>query len=324
MLDWFSFREGAMQWVGRAAPDGAGEVRAFMIVRDEALRLPAVLAHHRALGVDRFIVLDDRSRDGTIDLLLAQPDVHVLHASGTFAGSRGGLDWVNAMLDAYGQGGWSLVVDADELFVFPDFETVGLRALCGHLEARDARALLALMIDMYGAGEIGETVHEPACALIETAPWFDPGPYRAFRTPEFPHLQAVGGPRERVFDFSPYQSRPPVLTKIPLVRWSAGMRFLMSTHTLTPTTLPPLMAGLLHFKFLSDFPVRVEAAVAAGQHYGGAREYRAYQDRLREDPRLRLHTDASVRYRDSRQLVAQGLMHVDAAYEAFVAAVQAR
>jgi hypothetical protein len=312
-----------MRLVGRTVPDVAGEIRAVMVVRNEALRLPAVLAHHRALGVGRFLIVDNGSTDGTGEYLQAQPDVSVFYTEGSFA-EGGGTTWFNHLLRRYGDGHWMLIVDADELFVYPDCEQVGLRALTAHLESRGVQGLMALMIDMYGAGDIGDTIHDPEGALIETAPWFDPGPYRAYRTTAFPHLQAVGGPRARMFDFSPYQSRPPVLTKVPLVRGSPGLRFRMSTHTLTPTTLPPLMAGLLHFKFLSDFPDRVEAAIAAGQHFGGSREYRAYQDRLRQDPALRLRTDASVAYRESRQLVAQGLMHVDEAYEAFVAAVQAR
>lgn len=309
-----------MRIEGPPVPDRPDELRACMVVRNERLRLPAVLDHHRRLGVGRFLVVDDGSSDGSADFLRAQPDVSLFHADGSFRDSECGIAWINALLDAHGHGRWVLVVDADELFVYPGCETIGLRALCDHLDGRGAQGALALMIDMYGEGAVRETVHPHGAALTETSPWFDPGPYRAVRAGLFPSLQAAGGPRARLFDFSPYQPRPPLLTKVPLVRWSRGMSFRLSTHALTPIVLPPLMFGLLHFKFLSDFPERVETAVAEAQHYANAQEYRAYQDRLRHDPELRIRDEASVRYRDTAQLAEEGLMLTDAAYDAFLAA----
>jgi hypothetical protein len=47
------------------------------VVRNEALRLPATLRHHCAIGVQRFFVLDNGSTDGTLDLLANEPDVDV-------------------------------------------------------------------------------------------------------------------------------------------------------------------------------------------------------------------------------------------------------
>lgn len=312
-----------MRISGPAVPDGPGEIRACMVVRNERLRLPAVLDHHRRLGVDRFLVVDDRSTDGTSEFLRAQPDVTVFRGEGSFREAGSGIAWINAILDAHADDGWALVIDADELFVYPGCETIGLRSLCAHLDARGARGAVALMIDMYGPGPVSQTVHAPGAPLLQAAPWFDPGPYQAVRAGAFPQLQAWGGPRARVFDFRPYQPRPPVLTKVPLVRWSRGARFLMSTHAVTPLALPPLMLGLLHFKFLSDFPERVVTAVDDRQHHGEAQEYRAYLDRLRRDPELVLRNAQSVAYRDTRQLVDLALMHTDPAYEAFLASAQA-
>ncbi len=38
---------------------------AFAIVKDEMFYLPSFLDHHRRLGVDQFVILDDQSSDGT-------------------------------------------------------------------------------------------------------------------------------------------------------------------------------------------------------------------------------------------------------------------
>lgn len=306
--------------LGPAAPEGAGEIRACLVVRDEAVRLPSVLAHHRALGVDRFIVVDDASTDGTLAFLESQPDVHLVQAEFRYEARHRGVDWLNHVLDAFCDGHWTLTLDADELFVFPGCERLGLRALCGHLDRHGARGVMALLLDMYGAGDVTEAVHEPARSLVQTCPWFDPGPYHAVRAGPFPHVQFSGGPRARAFDFSSYQPRPPVLTKVPLVKWARGTRYVLSTHGITPLTLYPMLASLLHFKFLSDFPERVERAVAEGQYYGGSREYRAYKDHLDRHGGLRLQDERSVQFSGTPQLMDLQLMYADAAYEDFLAA----
>ncbi len=59
-----------------------------MTVRNEALRLPSTLRQHRALGVNRFFVVDNGSTDGTLDLLAGEPDVHVFTTADSYAGSR--------------------------------------------------------------------------------------------------------------------------------------------------------------------------------------------------------------------------------------------
>jgi hypothetical protein len=78
--------------------DTPGEIRAFLTVRNEALRLPSTRRHHRALGVDRFFVVDNGSTDGTLDLLANETDVHVFATADSYAGSHWGVHWMNAML----------------------------------------------------------------------------------------------------------------------------------------------------------------------------------------------------------------------------------
>ena len=40
----------------RPIPNNKEEIRAFLVIRNEALRLPSTLRHHRSLGVHRFFV----------------------------------------------------------------------------------------------------------------------------------------------------------------------------------------------------------------------------------------------------------------------------
>jgi glycosyltransferase involved in cell wall biosynthesis len=110
------------------------KVAALMIVRDEADVLAVNLAHHRAVGIDEFWIVDNGSTDATPDILRAasvDAHVHVTRDDGPFAQSsmttqlareahRAGADWV-------------LPIDADEFWV-----TDG-RSLHEILGATDAR-----------------------------------------------------------------------------------------------------------------------------------------------------------------------------------------
>ncbi len=54
-------------------PLAAGDLALVCTVRNSASYLPAFLAHYRRLGVTRFVFVDDRSDDGTAELLAASP-----------------------------------------------------------------------------------------------------------------------------------------------------------------------------------------------------------------------------------------------------------
>ena len=59
----------------RTAAIRPGDILAFVTVRNEAQRLPYFLEHHRRLGVDHFLIVDNDSDDGSRDWLAGQPDV---------------------------------------------------------------------------------------------------------------------------------------------------------------------------------------------------------------------------------------------------------
>ena len=90
----------------RRIDESGSECRAFMVIRDEALRLPYVLDYHRALGVARFFVIDNVSSDGSLEYLLEQPDCHIYSAAGSFAAAQCGILWVNQLVAAHGGGHW--------------------------------------------------------------------------------------------------------------------------------------------------------------------------------------------------------------------------
>jgi glycosyltransferase involved in cell wall biosynthesis len=303
--------------------DAPDEIRAFLTVRNEALRLPSTLRHHRALGVHRFFVVDNGSTDGTLDLLANETDVHVFTTAESYAGSHWGVAWMNAMLDAFGDGHWTLTIDADEQFIYPHYEELGLPLFCRYLDHVKAQAVFCLLLDMYANRPVADAVHDPNAALIDTCRYFDAGEYRVSAIKLCPYFEIHGGVRERIFQAVQAIYHPPTISKVPLVRWRRGMQFHYSTHSLSHVATAKVTGALLHFKFLSDFHARVETEVARGEHYDGAREYRAYRELVRKQDTVNFVTDKSVRFEDSAQLVRLGLMRTDDAFEQSVRMTQA-
>ena len=127
----------------RPIADNRQEIRAFMMVWNESIRLQSTLKHYRELGVDRFFVIDLGSTDGTLDLLATEPDLHVFTTTGNAE-----LAYLNALLDAYGAGHWSLTVDADELFIYPHYEELELPLFCRYLSHVGSQAVACLSLDM--------------------------------------------------------------------------------------------------------------------------------------------------------------------------------
>ena len=321
--------------VNRQPADSRGEIRAFATCRNERLRLPAFLKHYRGLGIDRFFIIDNHSTDGSTDYLVGQPDVHLFRTANHYSEANMGTDWLNALLATFGIGCWCVTVDIDELLVYPGSEQASLRTLTEHLDRCGYEAFTCLLLDLYPDGALQHCGYEPGDDLLAATPYFDIGPYETTRFDMCPGVHITGGMRERVFhpDFKTrglaakiYDGlfyrvlenlawlgtrpphRPPLLTKIPLVRWDERSSYLKGNHAVTRKIVAPDTGVLLHFKFLHDFHARAVQEAARGEHYDGASEYRRYAKRLGENPDMTFMYEGSTRFEGTRQLVGLGLM----------------
>ena len=95
--------------------------------------LPAFLAYYRRLGADRFVVLDDRSTDGTAAFLAGQPDVMVVESAIRYFEEvpyppaapprirelRAVRLWRDQIIDQFCTGQWAVDVDPDEFLALP-------------------------------------------------------------------------------------------------------------------------------------------------------------------------------------------------------------
>ena len=98
------------------------------IVKDELFHLPAFFDHYRKLGAEQFIILDDKSRDGTGEFLRSQPDCLVLEAQQGFgdimpSGQRAGVMWKSAIPQTFCKDRWAFYMMPMNWFFYPDFLT---------------------------------------------------------------------------------------------------------------------------------------------------------------------------------------------------------
>ena len=290
------------------------DILAFVVVRNEVTRLPYFLEYYRRLGIGHFLIVDNGSDDGTLDLLRGQKNVSIWETEASYRRSRFGMDWVNWLLIKYGHGRWCLTVDADELFVFPRAMGATLSEVTKLLESHGRDGLGALMLDMVPKGPLGEQSYEPNGDPIKTIEYFDPGPFRSERQLPLRNLWVQGGLREKMF-FQDRKRRGPTLNKIPLMKWNRRWAYINSSHSILPPKLNDLYDGpqgatpsgaLLHTKFLPEIVSKSEIEKERAQHFTHPAQFDDYYDAIAARPVI--WHEGCLKYEGPDQLEALGLV----------------
>lgn len=299
-------------------PNIPEEIRAFMVVRNESLRLPFILDYYLSIGVDRFFVIDNNSTDDTARIVTSYPKTHPFFTADNYANQG---YWIDLLLRRYGIGHWCLIIDADELFIYPKYETVTLKQLCSYLEEKSVNAMDCVLLDMYPATSLTQVHYKPGADPLLIASWFDLPSYTERVTQPAYIKEATiyyegparlyGGMRKRVFDVDS------CLSKFPLVKFDKSMFLSPGTHFIQNARISNLRGALLHFKFLQDFSENVEREVARGQHYQNATEYKGYAVKPDYCSDIPLTGSLSEKFDGSDQLVTFGIMKSPKEFELF-------
>lgn len=287
--------------IARRSGLASAGIVAVLVVKDEAPRLPFLLGYYRGIGVEHFVVVDNRSTDDVRDLLLAEPDVSLFTAEGNFGESRFGNDWVNGLLRRYCVDKWVLWIDADELLVFSDRPGARLRELVAELDRRGQESLQTIMLDMYSDGSPHENIVGTGVDPRSVCDLYDRSGYVSHSDLNTGATWIKGGVRGRLF--FPDVWSGPALNKTPLVRWRRHYAFLKVAHELWPRQLNGrgrVEGVLLHFKFTATSVEKMVDAAMRKQHTA---EYEAYSDMSD----LSFVSESTARLVDARGLVDDGL-----------------
>ena len=274
-------------------------------LRDEADKIAEFLRHHRALGVKRFVFIDNNSRDGSAEFLGSQPDCDLWLGWEPFSPDMQNA-WRLKICDMYtdmgGRDRWFLSMDADELLVWDGCEDMKIDALVRRLARKGIRHARAQMIDMYRAGRALDSNYDAAKTLVENYPYFDADYAEEISlwTGRTAYMRRTGGPRAKL--------AAPELTKVPLFYFRRGETFDIHVFEQWWLNFSPCHLGLLHFKFLPGAMDKINEAVRGGYHWNGSFEYKALLKAFARDPGLSFMNARSRKYESSLSLVREGII----------------
>ena len=282
-----------------------GEVAVICVLRNEAARLPPFFEHYKKLGVDRFLMIDNNSDDGSHEILLAEPRADVFHTMVPFSESCFGLYWLNGLAREYCIGNWVLWADADELLVYDGMERHGLGDLAQWLSLQGFDRLFGIMLDVYPSGSIGRGKRTIA-EILDKDCWFDAEGYFARRSPI--GWLMFGGSRHRLFE-STQGSTPTLISKYPFFKVTAKTS-LCDSHYLWPfdTRTNIAFGAFVHLKLMDDFARRSAVNEAEGQHWLNSLHYRNVNQRFDSAPDIVAMTPRSRRYTGPDSLVKHRIM----------------
>jgi hypothetical protein len=289
------------------------ETIVFACIRNEVIRLPYFIDYHKKLGIKKFVFVDNNSNDGSTNYLLKRDDCFVFWTDDDYSSSRCGIDWLNVLLNRFSLNRWALILDADELLIYPKCEKNNINQLTNILDKKQANALQTFMLDMYAKGPLKNADYIRGQSFIETCPYFDVNSYQKLLNSNNQLIPHRGGPRKRLFwlENSNQIGNPPVLNKIPLIKWQEEFALEASTHILKNAQFSKFTGVLLHFKFFSDFYHLAKKESEREQHWDNGAQYKAYWKIIEQQPNLDPFYEGSIKYRNSDQLIDLGLMYND-------------
>ncbi len=289
------------------------EVLAIIVCKDEQLFLPGLLEHHRSLGVDHFLFVDNASSDTSIKFMSAQEDVSVFVATQDYKFSRFGVNWQETLLGHYCLGKWALIIDSDELFVFDGFEYKSIKDLVGRANEKGADAIFSPMIDFYPRSDLSQAdicngdVFYKVCNYfdsLESMNILEDSRYGPFSNSKI----YSAGLRERIFGrYNPFPEPNYLNQKYNFIKYRPGMKLIEGLHFMSGYRLFDVQCGIMHFKYHSKFHDKVKREVKAEQHWNGAKEYVRYLNLIEGNPSFTLFDKkVSTKYASSEDLVNTG------------------
>lgn len=290
------------------------DIALFCVERNEMLRLPFFLQHYRNLGVTKFFFIDNNSDDGSYEFLSTQNDCYVFWTNDSYIQAGAGMIWINQLVDTYVDSNqWYLIVDADELLIYPNCEQYNLRKLTTFLDKSNFELLASFMLDMFPKSLEQQLKVKHGENLINFIPYFY-NHYEVYDYIHAPYVHHIGG---IFYYFGQYLK----LTKTPLMKKSANIKPLFSTHNTTPALTATISSVLLHFKFLGDFQSDANTEIKRKEHTQGGRSYRIYSkifDRYINRNFDFTELDKTTKYQNSQQLVDLGLIKSPRSWKDFI------
>jgi len=272
-------------------------------VRDDLEKIKNVISHHRKMGVKYFAILDNGSKDGTFEYLMDQ-DIDVFSVKEQYT-SVVRAAWMMKLATYYGFNRWYVVIDSDELLVYPSGKSQSIKEIIGDLKKNNIDRGLGMMVDMY-AEESDLKKRNKSFDLVKEYRFFDNNTYEI--SDGIFTKEIFGGPRARVFGIADGTNRE-LLTKYPVFYWKKGEIY--RYHYLFPFVdnfKSPLVLALMHYKFTNGDYEKLQRIVKEGNYAAGSKLYENYVNKLPEDGKISFKYPQSEEMKEPSDLMKIEIM----------------
>lgn len=286
------------------------------LVRDGEEHVEDFLTHHFNLGARHVILLDNGSRDRTIEIARGFDRVTVLKTHLPYKSYKYALK--RYLFQRFSRDGWCLILDIDERFDYPFSDRLPLDGFITYLNDHKYTGVVCQTLDLFAEGPI-QAWPKGGRALVAESLWYDHSVLR--RTPYVLYGNTLsnptimshwGGIRLSAFDVDAS------LTKHPLLRKSGGARpSLSSSQLCTNATIADVTCVLLHYKFDRHFPEKCRIVAEEESYWQNSRDYKAFLVRLERNPRLELKGPTAERFESLDRLADRGFLVVPNTYRWF-------
>ncbi|MCL2718585.1 MAG: glycosyltransferase family 2 protein [Lachnospiraceae bacterium] len=269
-------------------------------VKGDLLKVKKQIEHHRKIGIKHFVYIDNMSTDGTLEWLKDQDDVSLFTVDENF-NSTIKNSWRRQAMDIFGYNRWYLILDSDELFIYPGVENYPINDYIAFLEKEDIKCVHSPMIDMYANEKLfnGNTDND---FYIEEYCYFDPDSYEMAK--KFWGYSILGGPQSRLFE-EKNKKMMPLLTKYSLIK--ANKSDLIGTHNNYPFTLnfssKYAASFLLHYKFLPNDKLKFQEIIKHGNYSRGSKKHKLFMKTYEQNHDLSFFYEKSLKLESSMDLL---------------------
>lgn len=284
----------------------ADSVIVISVMRNSEAWLKSFLIHHRKMGVRHFVILDNGSTDGSVQVLLQQPDVTLLQSHAPYHAYENTMK--RYLAERFCSGRWCLCVDADEQFDFPGSAGIGLESLIHYLRDHDFNAVVTQMLDMFSDRPVSEAQIDRDGELRAQYPFYDLSdivktPYEIGEVSNAAIKMHHGGIRKAIFGTNNG------LSKVSLFFMDGTIRPFSWWHHVLHARLADISCVLLHFPFVDTFGAKVTEAVKSGRYgYLTTDEYVSYMDGFQQQPQLRLKRESARKLEAVDELLDNGFL----------------
>ena len=270
----------------------SNDIILICVEKDDLIKLKNFIKHHRNIGINKFIILDNNSTDGSFEWLLKQKDVILLQTKTKYSSVNRDA-WINRIIAHYGDNRWYIVLDSDELLVYNDCENKKIPDVINYCKENNIVRARTLMLEMYAKDEY--YVSDNLNKYLDELVCFD-NTYYLNKKENFIHIS--GGPRERVFNVST------CLTKYPLFYFRKKDIY-CNSHYLYPykdNFKSNCFLIVKHYKFLPNEIEKYKKIVKDKNYYNESIAYKKILKVINRTKKINFINEDSCKYNNSNSL----------------------